>query len=751
MNKKVGVYICGGCSIGDGLDVSKLTTVAQKECKAAVSVTHPFLCGEEGRALIQKDLEAGAANALVIAACSPRMKTDAFHFDPGMVVERVNLREHVVWSHTPKHEDTQMLAEDYLRMGVAKAQKMEPLVPVQDAISKAILVVGGGITGISAALEAAAADYEVILVEKQPQLGGSLAGLKKHFPTHPPYTELEETGLAEKARQVLSHPKVKVYTSTTIVKTEGQPGMFDVTLRNGGQPFVHRVGAIVMATGWKPYDASKLAHLGYGTSPNVVTNVQFEAMAADGQLVRPSDGKPVESVLFVQCAGSRDPDHLPYCSALCCMTTLKQAELVHQHRKSVQVYIIYKDIITPGQYEKYYVKIQNHPATFLTKGEVAGVSPGSGGKLLVDVDHTLLGEAIRIPVDMVVLATGLVPSAADNDAIRDLRDAKAKVLRNESETQRAEAEKIVHRLQSHEGTEILNLAYRQGPDLPVLPQGFPNSKFICFPYETLRTGIYAAGAVRAPMDKARAEEDAMGAVMKAIQSVEMASKGQAVHPRAGDLSFPSFFLQRCTQCKRCTVECPFGSLDEDEKGTPKFNPYRCRRCGVCMGACPERIISFKNYSVDIIASMIKAIEVPEEDEEKPRVLLFMCENDAYPALDMAGMNRVQYDPSVRVIPLRCLGSMNIVWVADALSRGIDGIMLMGCKYGEDYQCHFAKGSEIANRRLDNVKETLERLQLEPERIQVSQIAIDQSDRLPEMINSFMDRIRELGPNPYKGF
>jgi quinone-modifying oxidoreductase subunit QmoB len=324
-------------------------------------------------------------------------------------------------------------------------------------------------------------------------------------------------------------------------------------------------------------------------------------------------------------------------------------------------------------------------------------------------------------------------------------------LRNESEAQRREAEQAIEKLKGHAGTEILNLGYRQGPDLPVLRQGFPNSNFVCFPYETLRTGIYAAGAVRAPMDSARAEEDAMGAALKAIQSIEMASRGQALHPRAGDLSLPIFALQRCTQCKRCTVECPFGALDEDEKGTPKFNPQRCRRCGICLGACPERIVSFKNYSVEIIASMIKAIEVPGEEEEKPRVLLFLCENDAFPALDIAGMKRVVYSADVRVIPLRCLGSMNIVWIADALARGIDGIMLVGCKYGEDYQCHFVKGSEIATSRLENVKETLQRLQLEPERIEVAQIALDECSSLPAVIDRFAERVRELGPNPYKGF
>ena len=153
----------------------------------------------------------------------------------------------------------------------------------------------------------------------------------------------------------------------------------------------------------------------------------------------------------------------------------------------------------------------------------------------------------------------------------------------------------------------------------------------------------------------------------------------------------------------------------------------------------------------MIASMVKAIEVPDEFEDKPRILIFACENDAYPALDQAGMMRATYDASVRVIPLRCLGSMNIVWIADALSRGIDGVMLMGCKFGDDYQCHFIRGSELANRRLENVKDTLERLQLESGRIELVQLGIDEGDRVPRIIDDFVARVRELGPNPYKGF
>ncbi len=179
--------------------------------------------------------------------------------------------------------------------------------------------------------------------------------------------------------------------------------------------------------------------------------------------------------------------------------------------------------------------------------------------------------------------------------------------------------------------------------------------------------------------------------------------GQAVHPRAGDESYPEFFMQRCTQCKRCTEECPFGAINEDEKANPLPNPTRCRRCGVCMGACPERIISFRNYSVPMIGNMIKSIHVPDEYEEKPRLLVLACENDAYPALDLAGIRRLTYNPWVRFIQVRCLGSMNLVWIADALSKGIDGILLLGCRHGEDYQCHFIKGSELATIRMTKIR------------------------------------------------
>lgn len=169
-----------------------------------------------------------------------------------------------------------------------------------------------------------------------------------------------------------------------------------------------------------------------------------------------------------------------------------------------------------------------------------------------------------------------------------------------------------------------------------------------------------------------------------------------------------------------------------------------------MGACPERIVSFKNYNVNIISSMIKTIHIPDEFEEKPRILCFVCENDAMPAVDMAGMKRLQYNSMVRIIPLRCLGSVNTIWISDALASGFDGVILLGCKKGDDYQCHFIRGSELAEYRMDNVREKLKQLVLEEDRVQIHEVAISDYDKIPKIFDDFLEVMDTVGPNPYKG-
>lgn len=741
---KIGLYICTDCGIGDALNVEELEKVGRAK-GAAVIKTHPFLCSQEGVQVIKDDINNEGVNKIVVAACSQRVNTDAFDFDPlKYVVERVNLREHVVWCQPPNTEETQALAEDYIRLGVMRTVKSEAPVPKITELNKTILVVGGGVTGLTAALEAAAAGSKVVLVEKQAELGGWARKMYKVTPTKAPFEGLETPGIGKKIEAVQGNSDITVHTGTTIKSIEGQPGMYKVTLDKSGSEETIDIGAVVMATGWRPYDANKLDHLGYGKMKNVVTNIEMEEIAQKGKITRPSDGKDAKSVVFIQCAGQRDANHIPYCSTVCCNVSLKQAMYVRELNPDAGAYIIYKDMRTPGLYENFYRTAQDDEGIMLAKGEILGVEEAGDGSVLVEVDNKLLGQKMKIKADLVVLATGMLTDVLPEGF--EVNNLTAEYVGNivRKETQDGVIEETVA------VPTTLNLKYRQGPEMPHLKYGFPDSHFICFPYETRRTGIYAAGAVRHPMDSVQASADAAGAALKAIQALELTAQGKAVHPRTGDVSFPEFRLESCTQCRRCTVECPFGVLDEDEKGTPKENPYRCRRCGTCMGACPQRIINFKNYSVDMISSMIKTVDVPDEGEE-PYIIGLICENDAYPALDMAGQNRIQYSPNFRFITMRCLGGTNLVWVADALSKGVDGILLIGCKYGDDYQCHFVKGSQMASERLSKVQETLSRLQLESERVQQVQLAINEWDQLPTILNEFSENLKELGPNPYKGF
>jgi quinone-modifying oxidoreductase subunit QmoB len=778
MDKKYGVYICEGCGIGEALDVAAIKDVAEEE--GLTTKTHPILCSPEGVEFLNAEIE-GGVNTLVLCACSRRVNTDTFRFD-GCIIDRVNLREGVVWSHPrsefpaltddekedeDKFDRVQMMAEDYLRMGMARVEKVDLPEPYQlDQLSKKILVIGGGITGMSAALDAAAAGYEVTIVEQADYLGGAALNWRSQLPTADPYETLIPPIAAAKIAAVEADPKITVKTSTVVARLAGQPGEFTVTFKKPGEKIEFDVpyplpeemmvddsgkeldvdalrekyleynegrndilqfdpngelyGSVVLAAGWKPaaIEGEAYAHLGYGEIPDVITNADFETLAKAGKITRPSDGQEAKSVVFVQSPGKDEDDSdFEYAGAVTSLVSLKQAKYVREDYEDGKAYVFYQHMRTPGLNENFYKSIQQDPGIFLTKGNVVNVSKNGDG-LIVEATDTLLGEQLKVKADLVVLAAGMVPATKDDP--------------------------------------VVNMAYRQGPafrDIDLF-NGFCDSNFICFPYETQRTGIYAAGAVRRSMTTEEAMEDATGAALKAIQCIESSNRGVAVHPRSGDMTFPDFFFQRCTQCKRCTEECPFGALDDDEKGTPKPNPTRCRRCGTCMGACPERIIGFADYNIDSIGSMVKAVSVPSEDDytEPPfRILGLVCENDALPTLDIAGLNGLSYSADVRLIPVRCLGSVNVIWIKDALSQGMDGVFLLGCKHGDDYQCHFVKGSELASIRMKKIGEALESLALETERVAQFEVAIDEYDKIPQIINDFVESVEELGPNPFKGF
>ena len=596
---------------------------------------------------------------------------------------------------------------------------------------------------MTAALESAKAGYSVTIVEKTGALGGFAAKLWKRAPDRSPYAEPVDPGVAALASEVLAHERIAVELNTRVAKTSGAPGRFSVTLSDeSGAERTETFGAIVQATGFTPFDPARVPELGHGASPDVVTQTELEALAvaADGAPIRPPLRRRAgreRAVRAVRGAAQHEARPPPVLLGVLLHREHQAGDVLQgcepRRRGRSSSTRILRTPGSPG--EDFYRSGQDKGVVF-TKGVAGEVGAIEGGGADVRYRDLILDEDVTRRFDLVVLATGMVANAG--------LDPDAPPPGGGDSNGGTGGRTIEIPVES-----ILNLSYRQGTDLPHLTHGFADSHFICFPYETRRTGIYAAGPVRRPMDVAQAREDATGAAMKAIQAVENAGRGRAAHPRSGDLSFPKVRYDGCTQCKRCTVECPFRGHRRGREALPAVQRESLPALRHLHGACPVRVISFENYSIDTVGQQIKNVEIPEESEDKPRILVLACENDAYPALDMAAKLRRRWSAYARIIPIRCLGSVNTIWVTDALNAGYDGVVLMGCKSGEDYQCHFVKGSEMAQYRMTKIDDTLQQLSLEKERVATHEVAITDVDRAPRLIDEMAQTISKIGLSPLK--
>lgn len=415
----------------------------------------------------------------------------------------------------------------------------------EKGLTQSILVVGGGISGLTTAVEAAEAGRDVIIVEKRPYLGGRVAQLNQYFPKLCP----PACGLEINFRRMRQNPRIKFFTMAEVEKISGDEGNFDVAVRlnpryvnenctscgacaeavtteisnefNYGMDKVRaaylphqfafpmryviapqivgteegakakaackydavdlemkprtislKVGAVVYATGWKPYDANKIDTLGFGKVRNVVTNVMMERLAAAngptaGKILRPSDGKPVGRIAFAQCAGSRDENHLPFCSYICCLASLKQATYIREQNPESKVTIFYIDIRALGRYEDFYIKVAADQNVTLVKGKVAKVTEDPAtGDVIVEAEDIYGSGKRRVQVDLLVLATGMEPTTATEKVPGDVR--------------------------------------------------YDESGFVLA--EQSKAGIYATGCVRKPLDVATANRDATAAALKAMQS-----------------------------------------------------------------------------------------------------------------------------------------------------------------------------------------------------------------------------------------
>jgi heterodisulfide reductase subunit A len=630
---RIGVYVCHcGTNIAAVVDVKALAAYGATLPNVVVSREYKYLCSDPGQDLIRQDIADRKLNRVVVASCSPHLHEQTFRnalatggLNP-FYLQMVNIREQDSWVTEDKKAATRK-ARDLVRAAARRVAWNESLERDRIPIHPAVMVVGGGIAGIHAALTLANAGKHVYLVEREPTIGGHMAQFDKTFPT----LDCAACILTPKMSAVKSHKNITLWTYSEVTQVDGYVGNFKVKVKRWPRyikedlcsgcleclkacvykeakfpddfnvglakrkpiyisfpqavpqvPVIDpetciqfksgkckktcidacgerhaislqmeekteevEVGNIILATGSQPFDARRIPYYGYGVYPNVYTALEVErlvnASGPTGGEVVLRDGRTPKTVGIVHCVGSRDENTNRWCSRVCCMYSLKLAHLIKEHT-GADVFNFYIDIRTPGKgFEEFYQKLLNERVHFV-RGRVAEVTdwaldPSEDNKLVIRVEDTLAGIVRRIPVDMVVLATGLEPQA-DAEQVR----------------------------------RLFNITCASG--------GFFLERHPKLaPVSTFTDGVFLAGCCQGPKDIPDTVAQAGAAAAEALALIDAGFV--ETEPNAAYVKD-----EVCCGCKTCVAMCPFSAiafLPEERKA--RINPAMCKGCGTCVAAC----------------------------------------------------------------------------------------------------------------------------------------------------------------------
>ncbi|RCK73161.1 MAG: CoB--CoM heterodisulfide reductase subunit A [Anaerolineae bacterium] len=576
---RIGVFVCHcGHNIAGTVDVKTVVEQLQRNGDVVFAIDYKYMCSDPGQQLIRESIEKYQLDGVVVAACSPAMHESTFRRTVsaaglnGFRCESANIREQVSWVHQQDKEAATQKAIEITESIVEKVKRNEALEPLILPLTHRTLVIGGGIAGMQAALDVAEAGYPVILVERQDHLGGRMAELSGSYLNFQAAPDL----LEKKVQQVLSHPGIQTLLNAEVEGLSGYVGNFRVRVRQKPsdaqaplvplddlQPLTYTfdVGAIVVASGWQPYDRARLPEYGGADIPDVVDGLTFERMLRSGDVIRrPSDGKIAREVVFVQCAGSRDPEHgVSYCSKVCCMYVAKQAMLYKERVPQGQAYVFYIDIRSAGKnYDEYVQRAMTDYGVLYLRGKVSRVFR-EGDQTIVWGSDTLTGRAVEIAADLVVLATPMLPSDGS-----------------------VELGQLLHI--STDGYGFFNEAH---PKLR--------------PVETLTAGIYLAGVAQGPKDIPETVSQASGAAAKVLQ---LFSKNEMT---ASPL-VASVIEELCAACGACVKVCPYGAREiHPIWNYATVNAALCQGCGACVVACPNKASQVRNWRVEQMMEMVDAL------------------------------------------------------------------------------------------------------------------------------------------------
>ena len=574
--RRIGVYVCHcGGNISDYVDVEQVVAAVKADADVVVARDAMFTCSDATQQEIAQDIAEHQLDGMVVASCSPKLHTLTFRgvarragLNPYEYTQ-VNIREQCSWTHTDDHDGATRKALRLVRAGIAHTRLSEPLEPTAVETVPRVLVIGGGVAGMRAAVGLADLGLEVVLVERAPRLGGWVARLGTTYPHGADGGAL----VLRLDREIRRREAITVLTGAELVAKSGTYGDYQVTIRTEAEPITFSVGQIIVTTGFDSYEPAA-GEFGYGIS-GVLTLPEFTSLLKESDGPITHEGHPVRTIAYIYCVGSRDEEH-PYCSRFCCSAAVHSALLAADRGEEIRQYHLYRDLRTYGKNEAMLTESRRRGSLYLkfADDQPPSVNRDGDGLRVTVRDQLTAGDEITVAADLVVLVTGMV---------------------------------------ARKNPELIGTL-----KLPIGGDGFFNEIHPKLrPVETVVDGVLIAGTCQAPKSVAESVASGLAAV---TQAAAVLKRGVAeLDPQVAVVN-----VSACTGCGVCVDACPFGAITlvaadgaAAETGTAPVAGARtavidvsgCKGCGACAPVCPADAIDLRGYTDAQVRAMIDGLLV----------------------------------------------------------------------------------------------------------------------------------------------
>ncbi len=699
---RIGVIICScGINIAGVVDVAEVTRYASTLPNVVYSENLLYSCSSDAQEVIKEAIKEHDLTRVVVASCTPRTHEPLFRAtieEAGLnkyLFEMANIREHCSWVHQTAKDEATEKAKDLVRMAVARSQLLEPQEEAVTPVEPAALVIGAGVTGMSAAELIAEKGFKVYLVEKEDRIGGLLNHLSTVNFDFQPTGEI----IADFEKRIKGNSNIELILGSTVVDAKGSIGDFEVTIDTGGKTRDVKVGVVIVATGAVPLEETGL--YGLKKYPEVMTELEFSKRLATGEGL-----KDDATFAVIHCAGSRQDESVEgartWCSSICCMVAIEHTlELLEKYPGS-RVFHFYRDIRVSYDAEDKYREARKKGVVFVRfdKDSPPVVSKGKSKALRVEVMDQIFGAQIGLDVDYVVLATAMIP---------------------------------------HKQNKEISEAFK----VPLNMSGFfmeAHPKLRPVDFQT--DGVYVAGTATAPKRISESIIQGRGAAARAlVPLVSGIRKAEAIVSVVDP--------EVCVGCGTCEVNCAYNAIEvvpgDGGHDYAVSNPVLCQGCGKCAAGCPAGAITMKHFTDDQILAQIRAAleDVPPTE---PRILTIVCNWCSYAGADSAGVARLQQPTTVRDIRVMCTGRISVTHLLEAFRLGADMVWVSGCHVGD---CHYVDGNLSFERRFSIARKIIEKAGLEPERLQFTHISASEGAIWAEKVKELSALVERLGPSPLR--